>query len=50
MRLELRCFTIFLLWMRNEEILNLINNVGLSNINDTNSKKSSGKILGLFRF
>lgn len=35
---------------RNEEILNLINNVGLSNINDTNSKKSSGKILGLFRF
>lgn len=35
---------------RNEEILNLINTVGLSNINDTNSKKSSGKILGLFRF
>ena len=35
---------------RNEEILNLINNVGLININDTNSKKSSGKILGLFRF
>ena len=35
---------------RNEEILNLINNVGFSNVNDTNSKKSSGKILGLFRF
>ena len=35
---------------RNDEVLNLINSIGLSNVNDTNSKKSSGKILGLFRF
>lgn len=35
---------------KNEEIVNLIDSVGLSNINNTNSKKSSGKILGLFRF
>ena len=35
---------------KNQEISNLIDNVGLDNINNTNSKKSSGKILGLFKF
>ncbi|MBR4619297.1 MAG: hypothetical protein IKO49_08335 [Bacilli bacterium] len=35
---------------KNEEINNLIDNIGLNNINNTNSKKSSGKILGLFKF
>ena len=35
---------------KNEQISTLIGNVGLNNVNNTNSKKSSGKILGLFRF
>lgn len=35
---------------KNESISNLIGNVGLTNINNTNTKKSSGKILGLFKF
>lgn len=35
---------------KNQEIVNLIGNIGLSNVNNTNSKKSEGKILGLFRF
>ena len=35
---------------KNEQIMGLIGNVGLTNVNNTNSKKSSGKILGLFRF
>ncbi len=35
---------------KNDEISNLIGNVGLNNVNNTNSKKSNGKILGLFRF
>lgn len=35
---------------KNEEIVNLIGSVGLSNVNNTNSKRSNGKILGLFRF
>ena len=35
---------------KNQEISNLIGNVGLDNVNSTNSKKSSGKILGLFKF
>ena len=42
MKLELRCFYNLPPLderRRNEEILNLINNVGLSNVNDTNSKK-----------
>ena len=35
---------------KNAEIANLIGTVGLGNVNNTNSKKSEGKILGLFRF
>lgn len=35
---------------KNEPIVELIGNVGLTNVNNTNSKKSNGKILGLFRF
>lgn len=35
---------------KNEQIMGLIGNVGLTNVNNTNSKKSNGKILGLFRF
>ncbi len=35
---------------KNDAITALIGNVGLNNVNNTNSKKSSGKILGLFKF
>lgn len=35
---------------KNDKIVSLIDIVGLNNVNDTNSKKSEGKIFGLFRF
>ena len=35
---------------KNEKIVSLIDVVGLNNVGNTNSKKSDGKILGLFRF
>lgn len=35
---------------KNDKIVSLIDIVGLNNVNNTNGKKSDGKILGLFRF
>lgn len=36
--------------IKNDKIVSLIDIVGLNNVNNTNSKKSDGKIFGLFRF
>ena len=35
---------------KNDKIVSLIDIIGLNNVNNTNSKKSEGRILGLFRF
>lgn len=35
---------------KNDKIVSLIDIVGLNNVGDTNSKKSDGRIFGLFRF